>query len=128
MCGVYCRAVETFCICKILISDVSVAGMLCDQAAALEAVLYSGSRRRRKSSYSFLFFNVISFDWTSLNAVSDSEVFAKDNSGATFPKDGVKMLYRNLPKEKNHQLNCDFKNGYCRYEQPFTCLQTSHSS
>lgn len=52
---VACGAVETFCTCKILFSEVSVADMLCDHAAALEAVIFRG-KKKKKSSYSFIFF------------------------------------------------------------------------
>lgn len=72
---------ETFCTCKILISNVSIARVSCDQDAAREAVIF---RVKKNKFFILFFFAVISFDWTSLDAVSD----AQDNSGATFPKMG----------------------------------------
>lgn len=91
---VVCGEVETFSfflysfIMFLFISEVSryVVWPCC-----CRGFLYSGSKQKDEQNvthYSVYLFAVISFDWTRLNAVFDSEGCAKGTSGATFPMMG----------------------------------------
>lgn len=101
--------------CFFLISEVSVGRYVVWPRCCCRGCYIPGQKERKKNLGQILvhisLFTVISFDWTSLNAVSDSEGCADGTSGATFPVTGWRYFTETHPKKKKH-LDCVFINGY----------------
>lgn len=109
-----------------------LADMLCDHAAAVEAVTFWVKKKKNLGHIMvhISLFAVFLSDWTSSTAVWFWRMCWRVPQVRRSPTWGQDALWKHTLRKKTKQLDCVFMNRYYRYkyEWPFSSLQILRSS